>query len=56
MQVCFSPTAKGAASGQLTFTTNAPGSPQTVGLSGTGARKKKKSLNVKLPKRTGTPT
>ena len=31
MQVCFSPTAKGAASGQLTFTTNAPGSPQTVG-------------------------
>jgi len=55
VQVCFSPTAKGAASGQLTFTTNAPGSPQTV-LSGTGAGKKKQTLNVKLPKRTGTPT
>ena len=34
--VTFSPTATGAATGTLTFTDNAPNSPQTVSLSGTG--------------------
>ena len=34
--VTFTPTAAGAASGSLSFTDNAPNSPQTVALSGTG--------------------
>jgi hypothetical protein len=34
--VTFSPTATGATTGTLTFTDNAPNSPQTVSLSGTG--------------------
>jgi hypothetical protein len=36
IQVSFAPTAKGSASGQLSVTDNATGSPQTVALSGTG--------------------
>jgi len=36
VNVVFTPTALGAATGQLTFTDNAQGSPQTVSLSGTG--------------------
>jgi hypothetical protein len=36
IKVTFSPTALGAATGTLTFTDNATGSPQTVSLSGTG--------------------
>lgn len=51
VQVRFSPTTKGAVKGQLSFTSNAPGSPHTVDLSGTGTRKKKQTLRAKLPKR-----
>ena len=36
IEVTFTPTAKGPASGKLTVTDNAKGSPQTVALSGTG--------------------
>ncbi len=36
VSVTFSPTALGAASGSVTLTSNAAGSPHTVGLSGTG--------------------
>jgi hypothetical protein len=36
VSVVFDPTAAGAASGQLSIMSNAPGSPQTVALSGTG--------------------
>ena len=35
-KVSFTPTQKGSRTGNLTFTDNAPGSPQSVGLSGTG--------------------
>ena len=53
VRVDFSPGAEGAASGQLSFTSNAPGSPHTVSLTGTGtkAAKKKQTLRTKLPKR-----
>lgn len=53
VRVDFSPGAEGAASGQLSFTSNAPGSPHTVSLTGTGtkAAKKKQTLKPKLPKR-----
>ena len=37
MNVTFSPTSLGPQSGNITLTDNAPGSPQTVPLSGTGA-------------------
>jgi hypothetical protein len=52
----FSPGVVGAASGQLAFTSNAAGSPHSVGLSGTGsaeppAVKQKQTLKPKLPKR-----
>jgi hypothetical protein len=36
VSVTFKPTLKGARKGTLSFTDNAPGSPQTVALSGTG--------------------
>jgi hypothetical protein len=36
VSVAFAPTAAGSASGSLTVASNAPGSPLTVGLSGTG--------------------
>ena len=36
MAVTFTPTAAGAASGSLSFSDNAPSSPQTLALSGTG--------------------
>ena len=36
VKVSFSPTQKGLRTGTLSFTDNAPGSPQTVSLSGTG--------------------
>jgi hypothetical protein len=52
VEVRFSPTVAGAASGVLTFTSNAPGGPHTVSLRGTGtAALKKQTLAVKLPKR-----
>ncbi len=58
VQVRFSPTAAGVAGGQLAFTSNAPGSPHIVALSGTGSAtpqpppvKKKQTLKAKLPKR-----
>jgi hypothetical protein len=51
VQVRFSPTTKGAVTGQLTFTSNAPGSPHQVSLAGTGAKKKQQTLGAKLPKR-----
>ncbi len=53
VQVSFAPAAEGATSGQLSFTSNAPGSPHTVALTGTGtkAAKKKQTLKTKLPKR-----
>jgi hypothetical protein len=34
--VTFTPTQKGLRTGDLNFTDNAPGSPQSVALSGTG--------------------
>lgn len=37
IQVTFAPTVKGNRSGSLTFSDSAPGSPQTVGLSGNGS-------------------
>jgi hypothetical protein len=40
IEVAFTPTAKGAASGTLSVTDNAKGSPQTVALSGTGTEVK----------------
>ena len=36
VSVTFTPTAKGLRTGSLTFTDNAPGSPQVISLSGTG--------------------
>ena len=36
MSVTFTPTALGARSGTITFSSNAPGSPHTINLSGTG--------------------
>ncbi len=59
VSVRFSPTTIGAASGQLSFTSNAPGSPHAVPLTGTGMTapappptvKKKQTLTAKLPKR-----
>lgn len=53
VSVIFTPKALGARMGTLTFTDNAPNSPQTVGLSGTGVKVPPASLtpaSAKYPK------
>jgi hypothetical protein len=46
IEVAFTPTAKGPASGKLSVTDSAQGSPQTVALSGTGTEVKLEPLGV----------
>ncbi len=51
IQVRFSPTAPGAAKAQLAMTSNAPGSPHIIAVTGTGAKAKDQTLKAKPPKR-----
>lgn len=55
INVKFTPTATGTRSGTLTVTDNAPGSPQTVGLSGTGASAGPQTLRPTSFTSPGTP-
>jgi hypothetical protein len=49
VSVTFAPTTTGTASGSLTVTSNAPGSPLTVALSGTGTASSTTDLALNMP-------